>query len=113
MYMSNQATQNQNVYFQNNLPSVHPIDPQNISNNVSFSRPDSYENYADWLNDSQGQENWTIEEIFLVFITTKLFLLLYTYTYGQVWIEGDKRNRHYFYSLKAWSHNQIYPTIHW
>ena len=55
--MSNQATQNQNVYFQNNLPSVHPIDPQNISNNVSFSRPDSYENYADWLNDSQGQEN--------------------------------------------------------
>ena len=57
MYMSNQATQNQNVYFPNNLPNVHPIVPQNISQNVSFSRPDSYASYTEWLNESQGQEN--------------------------------------------------------
>ena len=57
MYMSNQATQNQNMYFPNNLPNVHPIVLCNISKNVSFSRPDSYLSYADWLNESQGQEN--------------------------------------------------------
>ena len=57
MYMSNQATQNQNVYFPNTLPNVHLIVPQNISQNVSFSRLDSYASYAEWLNESQGQEN--------------------------------------------------------
>ena len=46
------------MYFPNNLPNVHPIVPQkNISQNVSFSRPDSYASYAEWLNESQGQEN--------------------------------------------------------
>ena len=55
--MSNQATQNQKVYFPNNLPNVHPIVPKNISQNVSFSRPDSYASYAEWLNESQSQEN--------------------------------------------------------
>ena len=43
--------------FPNNLPNVHAIVPHNISKNVSFSRPDSYVSYADWLNESQGQEN--------------------------------------------------------
>ena len=57
MYMSYQATQNQNVYFPNNLPNVYPIVPQNISHNVSFLRPDSYARYVEWLNESQGQEN--------------------------------------------------------
>ena len=57
MYMSNQATQNQNVYFPNTLPNVHLIVPQNISQNLSFSRLDSYASYAEWLNESQGQEN--------------------------------------------------------
>ena len=56
-YMSNQATQNQNVYFPNNISNVHPIVPQSISQNVFFSRPDSYSSYAEWLNESQGQEN--------------------------------------------------------
>ena len=46
------------MYFPNNLPNVYPIVPQkNISQNVSFSRPDSYASYAEWLNESQGQEN--------------------------------------------------------
>ena len=57
MYMSSQATQNQNMYFPNNLPNIHPIVPQNISQNVSFSRPDSYASYAEWLNKRHGQEN--------------------------------------------------------
>ena len=52
IYMSNQATQNQNAYFPNNLPNVHPIIPQNISQNIFFSRPDSYASYAEWLNES-------------------------------------------------------------
>ena len=77
MYMSNQATQNQNMYFPNNIPNVHPIAPRNISKNVPFSRPNSYVSYADWLNESQGQENWTIEENFFVAI----FVAIYIYTW--------------------------------
>ena len=57
MYLSNQATQNQNVNSPNNLPNVHPIASQNISQNVSFSRPDGCGSYAEWLNESQDQEN--------------------------------------------------------
>ena len=72
LYMPNHKTQNQNVYFSNNLSNV----PQNISKNVSFSRLDSSVSYADWLNEIQGQENGTIEKKFLVVIKTELFLLL-------------------------------------
>ena len=78
MYMSNQATQNQNMYFPNNLPNVHPIAPRNISKNVPFSRPDSYVSYADWLNESQGQENWTIEENFFVAIFVAIYVYIWT-----------------------------------
>ena len=46
IYMWNQVTQNQNTYFPNNLPNVHLIFPHNISNNVSFSRQDSYVSYV-------------------------------------------------------------------
>ena len=63
--------------FPNNFPNVHPIVAHNISKNVSFSRPDSYVSYADWLNESQGQENWTIEENFFVAI----FVAIYIYTW--------------------------------
>ena len=77
IYMWNQVTQNQNMYFPNNLPNVHLIFPHNISNNVSFSRQDSYVSYADWLNESQRQENWTIEENFFVAI----FVAIYIYTW--------------------------------
>ena len=78
MYMSNQATQNQNMYFPNNIPNVHPIAPRNISKNVPFSRPDSYVSYADWLNESQGQENWTIEENFFVAIFVAIYVYIWT-----------------------------------
>ena len=96
LYISNHTTENQNVYFSNNLPNVHPIVPQNLSKNVSFSRLDSFVSYADMLNEIQGQENGTIEENFLVVIKKELFLLLYTYTYGKVSIDGNESNRHYF-----------------
>ena len=66
--------------FSNNLSNVHPIVPHNISKNVSFSQPDSY-----------VQKTEQLKKIFLL-----LFLLLYTYTYGQVLIEGNESNGHYF-----------------
>ena len=58
MYMPNQSTQNQNVYFlfQIIFPMFIPLFHR-ISQNVSFSRPDSYASYIEWLNESQGQEN--------------------------------------------------------
>ena len=69
MYMSNQTTQKQNVNLPNNLPNVHPILPQNISQGVYFSRADSYASYAEWLNDSQGQENWIIQKCWIIIKT--------------------------------------------
>ena len=62
MYMSNQATQKQDVYPPNNLPNFHPTAPKNISQSVSFSWADSYASYAEWLNESQGKENWIIQK---------------------------------------------------
>ena len=64
--------------FPNNLLNVHPTFPQNKSQDVSFSGPESYASYAKWLNESQVQENRTIQN-FLIVIITKLFLLLYIY----------------------------------
>ena len=58
--------------------NFNPIVPQNISLHVSFSRPNSYASYAEWVNECQSQENWTIQNFEIITITN-FFLLLYTY----------------------------------